>query len=822
MRKVKTNRRNRIFGLFAMFAMAIGVGVALAPREVIKTQAASTYTWTAASGDQNKLGNANGTATLGSPSVGWAYTRANASYEQWSSPAVQLGSKNQPAGTTTMKATMPATIGDEIKSVKVGTMGYSDGWRLEIKVGGVSRVSNQTVSTNPTLGYITTGNLPSGTKGEIELIWTSGQRALYIASIEVVGADGAVEYDPATSVSVSAAGGASTVGIGKKLQLSAVVNPNPGANQEVTWDVTSGNDKASVDEDGLVTGLAAGSATITATSTTPGVSGSINLTVVDPYAGFDGVETFESQTALTSTYADGSFVGESGVTFVYKHSRNEGLGTADDSSINGKGLMLRYAGTSYLEFVLPDGLSHIEFEYRKAFTGASARQLELYVNGELAKLSTNIFGSSSGAETTVYTFKYTPDEGIPGPATIKIKNTGDTNTNKQITIDNIVWMDGPELQEAVLQSISLNTTAVKKVFYVGEKFTSAGLVVTATDSANPPFLVEDYDILPEEGHKFVVGDIDDHLEVIVEVTIGGVTKDASYYVEVRAARTFNAANVVHFGRIYSFGATHTVGEETVTIAMSTGVTSNQPQSVPVDLASGSYTEIADMLTVKLLPGSKTGTYALEAQEGSNAGKFLRAQVTYKDGEEPTAATDIRFAADINDESSWTINFEEGKLRVRNYVVPGRFISGNPSTNRFALLTSLQGGSEPYLYEDNSSVNALVEATVFVDAVNDGIGEGAEGACHEAFGYLEFIFDQLSEDAFDVLVDSEDQDFLDAIERYQYLEAWTAANPEPGAPGSVISPNNENAPLNATLIIGLLGLTTMAGYYFLSKKEKLVK
>ena len=44
MRKVKTNRRNRIFGLFAMFAMAIGVGVALAPREVVKTEAVKTFT----------------------------------------------------------------------------------------------------------------------------------------------------------------------------------------------------------------------------------------------------------------------------------------------------------------------------------------------------------------------------------------------------------------------------------------------------------------------------------------------------------------------------------------------------------------------------------------------------------------------------------------------------------------------------------------------------------------------------------------------------------------------------------------------------------
>ncbi|MFA7445599.1 MAG: Ig-like domain-containing protein, partial [Flavobacteriaceae bacterium] len=54
--------------------------------------------------------------------------------------------------------------------------------------------------------------------------------------------------------------------IGGTLQLVATITPTDATNQEVIWSVESGSDFASVDEDGLVTALANGTATIRATS----------------------------------------------------------------------------------------------------------------------------------------------------------------------------------------------------------------------------------------------------------------------------------------------------------------------------------------------------------------------------------------------------------------------------------------------------------------------------------------------------------------------------------------------------------------------------
>ena len=151
-----------------------------------------------------------------------------------------------------------------------------------------------------------------------------------------------------------------------------------------------------------------------------------------------GSETFETQTVLTASYAAGTFSGETvGVTVNFGQSRNQGTGT-EDYSINGKGIMLRRASDSYLEFVIPNGVGTFKFKYRKAFTTNSARQLEVLVDGT-AVYTTAEFGTA--AETTVYT---TPDIAInkSTSTTIRIKNVGTTTTNRQVTIDDVSWTAG--------------------------------------------------------------------------------------------------------------------------------------------------------------------------------------------------------------------------------------------------------------------------------------------------------------------------------------------------------------------------------------------
>ncbi|MBR5767221.1 MAG: Ig-like domain-containing protein [Clostridia bacterium] len=73
-----------------------------------------------------------------------------------------------------------------------------------------------------------------------------------------------VVYVSVTRVSVSA--GAKTVKAGKTLALTAKVGPDNASDKEVEWSVSSGSEYASVDGDGVVTGIKAGTATVRATA----------------------------------------------------------------------------------------------------------------------------------------------------------------------------------------------------------------------------------------------------------------------------------------------------------------------------------------------------------------------------------------------------------------------------------------------------------------------------------------------------------------------------------------------------------------------------
>jgi uncharacterized protein YjdB len=74
------------------------------------------------------------------------------------------------------------------------------------------------------------------------------------------------ETVPVTSISVSAAGGLTTVPVGNTLQLSASVLPANATDKSVIWTITNGTGQATISSSGLVTGTAVGTVTARATA----------------------------------------------------------------------------------------------------------------------------------------------------------------------------------------------------------------------------------------------------------------------------------------------------------------------------------------------------------------------------------------------------------------------------------------------------------------------------------------------------------------------------------------------------------------------------
>ena len=97
-----------------------------------------------------------------------------------------------------------------------------------------------------------------------------------------------IEFEAATPTAVAVSGSANTVQATQTITLTAVVSP-AGASQEVVWS-SSDNNVATVDQNGVVTGVAEGNAVITATAKNTEIAGTFNVAVTPaPVAAVESV-----------------------------------------------------------------------------------------------------------------------------------------------------------------------------------------------------------------------------------------------------------------------------------------------------------------------------------------------------------------------------------------------------------------------------------------------------------------------------------------------------------------------------------------------------
>jgi hypothetical protein len=136
-----------------------------------------------------------------------------------------------------------------------------------------------------------------------------------------------------------------------------------------------------------------------------------------------GSESFENS-ALTTSYSIGNFIGDNGIQWNYVGSRDQST-----YAITNKGIMFEGATTAKLTSAnISGGIGSFSCELKKAFTGAGNRQVELFING--VSKGTSIAWDN----TTIQTFNIS-NINISGNVVIEIRN----KLTKQLVIDNISW-----------------------------------------------------------------------------------------------------------------------------------------------------------------------------------------------------------------------------------------------------------------------------------------------------------------------------------------------------------------------------------------------
>jgi hypothetical protein len=121
--------------------------------------------------------------------------------------------------------------------------------------------------------------------------------------------------------------------------------------------------------------------------------------------------------------------------------------------------------------------------------------------------------------------------------------------------------------------------------------------------------------------------------------------------------------------------------------------------------------------------------------------------------------------------------------------------------------------------DSANATVLEQATAFANYVMTGIGSKGEGQCEAVLTTLQTEYDFMVEDAQLEFETNSDVLFVNARARLAYLNSWVAAQPGSNPTRQSTSDQSRNN-LVAVISIGAIGLTSILGYYFVSKKKKL--
>lgn len=320
--------------------------------------------------------------------------------------------------------------------------------------------------------------------------WTLSQYQWTVSAIDTISNIGFHENDNLTSLSIS---GTNSVMAGNTITLTPVYSPLDADQREVTWS-SSNESVATIDEiTGIVTGVSAGSVTITCTSSAPGytaIFAEFSVTVTAPT--YYSVSTSVNSGAYGSVVASPSSVlsgGSSTLTF----TPATGYYT-DYITINGgSAIQIDGAGTYTLTNITSEQSVSVVFDAyntisvsvnNEAYGSASSSSSSVMDGGSITISTTAASGyyadtisinggdpvSLSGSTTYQIT-------GITANQSVSIVFTASSGTTEQV-----IYSTGFESSESFSASTTYNNTTIK---YTGPTGTQWGSYFGTPSTTSP-------------------------------------------------------------------------------------------------------------------------------------------------------------------------------------------------------------------------------------------------------------------------------------------------------------------------------------------------
>lgn len=664
--------------------------------------------------------------------------------------------------------------------------------------------------------------------------------------------EGASASVPVTSVSVSPdtatiySGGTNN----KTVQLSATVLPSNATDKTLTWQ-SNATGVATVSSSGLVTAVSAGSATITATANdgsgqydTAAITvvakalSSIAVTGTPSKTSYNSGESFDpTGITITATYNNGDTANVATGDATYSPDPLTPSDTQVTVSWGGKSTVITGITVSSVS------LSSI------AVTG-TPNKTSYYVGDTFDPTGVTIRAYYSDSSNVVLSYEdctFDPTPLTVGTTSITVGYSSKTASISGITVSAIT-----------LNSISIKTAATKTNFKLGETFSSSGLVINANYNSGTV----------EKSSGFTVTGVDTMVLGAQTATITYEGKTVTYSVDVTNvganAGSYQSSpgsyNSLYTGSgmwtttVASFGMNgSTYGTYSAAYLSSTDASASRSWTISVgnvgNWGSGTITTVAganigantatqygnnampsaitSMANYSTIVGSNNPMYVGMNFDATNAAKFSMKFITEKamdayvvystDGGTSYSTIGSKQTTGATDGSTWYDISYAGESSLGSSVRFGVLLISTVTSgirNRIGdiAVSSYTPGSQEWV---NGDFSPLEQATSFADYVMTGVGQGAQGNCAAVKSELDTEYAAMSDLAKAEFSTNSGTTFINARARMAYLSAWVSSQ----SPAAVeTSKEDPKSSLVASAVIGIIGLTTIAGFYFVGKKR----
>jgi len=393
---------------------------------------------------------------------------------------------------------------------------------------------------------------------------------------------------------------------------------------------------------------------------------------------------------------------------------------------------------------------------------------------------------------------YSPDPLTAGTTSVTVSYTEVTTKTTSVS--------GLTVLTKTLQSISINSMPSNTTFSLGSNFSSAGLSINAvynggTEVVSAGLSVTGVNTMVLGSQTATVSYGGETTSYAVDVTNQGASLGVLYSDLIISEYIEGGGNNKAVEIFNGTGSTVSLSNYKILVYANGGTSASSTISLTGDLVNGQTYVIAHSSSNSALLNLANLSSGSLTHNGNDV------IVLEKNG------SNIDVVGTIGDSA----DFAKDVTLVRKSTVSSPTTTYSASEwDSYASDTFTYVGSHTAQLGD---VTYSEQATAFANYVMTGIGNNAQGNCSAVKSELDTEYGYMAASSKSIFDTSSDTLFVNARARMDYLANWVSAQGQGSGEAPINNVATTRSALLTAAIIGIVGFSAIAGFYFLHKKKE---